>query len=104
MKRIFKVIVPSLLMLLLIYIWRDGKDILNGLFVVFPLMYILLGLICNCKKELIICLIFLSISFLIPINLWFRMGTCIMYVIIWALLSFVSYLIKYKIKVKFKKN
>ena len=44
MKKIFKVIIPSLLMILLIYIWRDGKDILNGLFVAFPLMYIILGI------------------------------------------------------------
>ena len=37
----------------LIYLWRDGKDILNGLFVAFPIMYILLGLISSDKKELL---------------------------------------------------
>ena len=31
MKRIMKFIIPSILMILLIYIWTDGKDILNGL-------------------------------------------------------------------------
>ena len=87
MKRIIKIIVPSILMLLLIYLWRDGKDILNGIYIIFPLIYIILGLICsNFKNELLISLIILSISFLVPINLWFNMGTCIGLVIFYKIL------------------
>ena len=100
MKRIFKIIVPSILMLLLIYLWRDGKDILNGIYIIFPLIYIVLGFICsNFKRELLISLILLSISFLIPINLCFHMGSCIDLVIFYNILSSVSYLIMKKIKV-----
>ena len=99
MKRIIKIVIPSILMLLLIFLWKDGKDILNGLYIVFPFMYILLGIICsNLKKELLISLILLSITFLIPINLWFHMGTCIDLVIIYNTLSVISYLIKRRIK------
>ena len=99
MKRIIKIIVPSILMLLLIYLWRDGKDILNGIYIIFPLIYIILGLICsNFKNELLISLIILSISFLVPINLWFHMGNCIGLVIFYNILSGTSYLIKRKIK------
>lgn len=98
MKKILKIIIPSMLMLLLIYIWRDGKDILNGLYIAFPLMYIILGIICsNMKKELLLSLVLLSITFLIPINLCFNMGTCIELVIIYNILSILSYLIKKKI-------
>ena len=98
MKKILKIIIPSMLMLLLIYIWRDGKDILNGLYIAFPLMYIILGIICsNMKKEILLSLVLLSITFLIPINLWFNMGTCIDLVIIYNILSIFSYLIKKKI-------
>ena len=98
MKRIIKILTPSILMLLLIYIWKDGKDILNGLYIAFPIMYIILGIICsNMKKELLLTLILLSITFLIPINLWFNMGTCIDLVIIYNILSIFSYLIKKKI-------
>lgn len=62
-------------------------------------MYILLGLVCtDLKKELLISLILLSITFLIPINLWFHMGSCIECVIIYSILSYISYLIKNKIK------
>ena len=99
MKKIIKIISPSLLMLLLIILWRDGKDILNGLYVAFPIMYIILGIVSSdLKKELLISLILLSITFLIPINLWFHMGSCIDLVIIYNALSVISYLIKSKIK------
>ena len=99
MKKIIKIISPSVLMLLLIILWRDGKDILNGLYVAFPIMYIILGIVCSdLKKELLISLILLSITFLIPINLWFHMGSCIDLVIIYNTLSVISYLIKSKIK------
>jgi len=98
MKRSLKIIIPSISMLLLIYLWRDGKDILNGIYIVFPLMYIILGLIySDLKKELLITLILLSLSFLIPINLLFNMGSCIDLIVIYNLLSTFSYLIKRKI-------
>ena len=99
MKRIMKIVIPSILMLLLIFLWKDGNDILNGLYVIFPLMYISLGIVCsNFKKELLVSLILLSLTFLIPINLWFHMGTCIDLVIIYNTLSVISYLIKRRIK------
>ena len=98
MKKILKIIIPSILMILLIYIWREGKDILNGLYIAYPLIYIILGIICsNIKKELLLRLVLLSNTFLIPINLWFNMGTCIDLVIIYNILSIFSYLIKKKI-------
>ena len=99
MKRIIKIISPSLLMVMLIFLWRDGKDILNGIYIAFPLMYIILGIITSdLKKELLISLISLSISFIVPINLMFNMGSCIDLVIIYNILSCISYLIKRKIK------
>ena len=98
MKQITKIILPSVLMLFLIYLWRNGKDILNGIYIVFPLMYIILGLICSNKKEILISSVLVSISFLIPINLWFRMGNCIDLVIIYNTLSSICYLIKIKLR------
>lgn len=99
MKKTMKIIIPSMLMLSLIYLWKDGKDILNGIYIAFPLMYIVIGFICsNFKKELLISLILLSITFLIPINLMFNMGNCIDLVIIYNVLSCISYIIKKKIK------
>lgn len=99
MKKLVKIIIPSILMLLLIYIWKDGKDILNGIYIAFPIMFIITGLICsNFKIELLISFTLLSISFLIPINLFFNMGTCVDLIIIYNILGIISYLIKRKLK------
>ena len=94
MKRIIKIIVPSVLMLLLIYLWRDDKDILNGIYIFFPIIYISNSLIYSHIKELILSLILLAISFLIPINLWFHMGSCVGLVIFYSILSGISFFIK----------
>ncbi|MBQ7031951.1 MAG: hypothetical protein IJO32_03180 [Bacilli bacterium] len=103
MKKIFKIIIPSILMLLLIYLWRSGKDILTGIYIVFPIIYIMVGIICSeSLVELIISLFLLSVSFLIPINLMFNMGNCIDLVIIYNVLSFLSLLLKKKIGKKYK--
>ena len=99
MKKLAKIIIPSILMLLLIYIWRDGKDILNGIYIIFPIMFIISGIICsNFKTELLVCFLLLSITFLIPINLLFNMGTCVDLIIIYNILGGISYFIKSKIK------
>lgn len=94
MKKIIKIIFPSILMLFLIFLWRDGKDILNGIYIFFPIIYISNSLIYSHIKELILSLILLAISFLIPINLWFHMGSCVGLVIFYSILSGISFFIK----------
>lgn len=99
MKKILKIILPSILMLILVYLMRGGKDILCGLYFAFPIMYVLLGIIySNFKKELIISMLLTSIAFLIPINLWFNMGNCVDCVLIYNILSCISFGLKKKIK------
>ena len=99
MKSVLKIIVPSILMLLLIYLWRSGKDILTGIYIVFPVIYVLMGIIYSKSKiEFVSSLILLSISFLVPINLMFNMGYCIDLIIIYNILSVITFLIKKKIK------
>lgn len=84
-------------MILLIFLWRNGKDILTGIYIVFPLMYIMLGIFnSDSRNDLLISLILISISFLIPINLMFHMGLCIDLVIIYNVLGLISYLKKKK--------
>ena len=103
MNKIIKIIIPSLLMLLLIHLMRSGKYILDGIYLVFPIIYIVLGLIySNFKKELLISLLLISLTFIILINLYFRMGSCIETMVIYNILSISSYLIKDRIKKKRK--
>lgn len=102
-RRIAKIIIPSAMMLLLIYLLRGGKDILEGLFCWFPLMYIAMGVICtDFVKELLAGMVLTSLAFLIPINLCFNMGTCIGWVLIYIALSCASFFIKELIKKKMK--
>ena len=104
MKRALKIIIPSVLMLVLIYLMRGGKDILAGLFIVFPLMYIAMGIVCSSfLKELLISLLLTSVAFIVPINLWFNMGSGIDLVLIYIALACVSFLIKKLIMKKTKK-
>jgi len=92
-------------MLVLVYLMRGGKDILDGIYIVFPIMYILIGIICSYPiKELLICLILTSVAFIIPINIFFHMGSCLDCVLIYALLACISFGIKKLIQKKLKKS
>ena len=54
MKKILKIISPSILVFLLLYLGRHNKDlILTGIYILYPLIYLITSLI-NAKKELII--------------------------------------------------
>ena len=105
MKKILKIVVPSILMLISIYLMRDGKAILNGLFLLFPIMYVITGIICtDLKKELLFSLLLTSVTFLIPVNLYFDIGgACIVWVLIYIALGCTVYFIK-NIKKKQKVN
>lgn len=95
MKKVLKSVVPSVLMLVLVYIMRNEKDILVGLFFVFPVLFIAIGIICSdFVKEFLVSVLLTSLAFLIPINLCFNMGTCIELVLIYIVLSCAGYLIK----------
>ena len=108
MKFLFKALkitIPPILVLSLIFILRGGVDILAGLLVFFPIIYILTGIICaDWKTELIPFILLADCAFLIPVNLCFNMGACIEYAIAYTALSVISYLIKQKIKTSNKKQ
>lgn len=86
-------------MLFLIYLMRDGKDILSGIYIIFPLLYIAIGVIsCRFIKEFTVSALLTSVAFLIPVNLCFNMGTCIDLALIYLALGAVTYFVKCKIK------
>ena len=101
MKRILNTLCPAVLTVLLIYLMRGGKDILLGLYFVFPAMYVLIGLIHSKQKaDFFLCLLFTSMAFLIPVNAWFHMGTCIDLAVIYIALACISWWTKKKIAKK----
>jgi len=105
MKKALKIVIPCILMLALTYLMRNEKDILLGLFIVFPILYIAIGIICSdFVKEFLVSILLLSLAFLIPINIFYNMGTCIELALIYIMLAIVSYFIKSMIVKKMKQN
>jgi len=104
-KRISVIVLPCACMAALVYFMQGGKNILSGIYIIFPLMYIALGIISSSfLKELLISMILTTAAFLIPINLLFRMGTCIDLALIYVALGTSAYFIKYGIKKAIQKK
>lgn len=98
MKKILSVILPSTIILAINFWGRADKNILIGLFLLFPIIFIIQGIMhSDFKKELLIGFILSSIAFIVPINLWFHMGSCIELLIVYNILGIVSFLVKNKI-------
>lgn len=95
MKRLCKIVIPCILMPSLVWLMRGGKDILDGLYIVFPLMYVVMGLVCKSPLSELLPVMFLtSLAFLVPINLWFHMGTCVELVFVYLFLGCIAYAVK----------
>jgi len=98
MKRILSIILPSNIILAITLWGRADKNILVGLFLLFPIIFIIQGIMySDFKKELLIGFTLSSIAFIVPINLGFHMGSCIELLIIYNILGIVSFLVKKKI-------
>lgn len=97
MKSILKITIPAILICSLCYLLRGGKNILEGIYILFPIIYILIGIL-YIKKEYIITLTLTTIVFIICINIWFNMGTCLDLALIYILISYTSKFIRNKLR------
>ena len=93
-----KIIVPSLVILWLIFALRGGVDILAGLFIFFPILHIAMGVVDKSLPfELFPSMVLANLAFLLPINLLFNMTDCIEFAVAYDLLTLLSFLVKKKI-------
>lgn len=99
-----KILLPGLLVLWLIFALRGGVDILAGLFIFFPVLYILFGVACSKPVELLIGILLTDLAFLLPINLCFHMGTCLGYALVYSSLGAGAFFIKRKIQQRHKQK
>ncbi len=98
MKKILSIILPSIIILTITLWGRTEKNILVGLFLLFPIIFVIQGIMySNLKKELLIGFTLSSIAFIVPINLLYNMGNCIDLLIIYNMLGIGSFLVKKKI-------
>lgn len=96
---ILKIIIPSCIVFAATYLLQGGKDILNAIFFIFPLIFILIGIVCSkIKFELILSLTITSFSFIIPIEIFYNMAGNFQTLIIYNILAIISYFIKIKVK------
>ncbi|UWD50599.1 hypothetical protein NYR90_19865 (plasmid) [Clostridioides difficile] len=98
MKKILSIVLPSMIIIAITLWGRAEKNILVGLFLLFPIIFVIQGIMySNFKKELIIGFILSSIAFIVPINLLYNMGSCIDLLIVYNMLGIGSFLVKKKI-------
>ena len=92
MKKLLGIFAPVILMIISISLLRQNHDILFGIYIIFPLIYISIGM--SGFIELIVKLILTSAAFIIPINIWFHMGSCLELVFLYSFLAVVTYIVK----------
>lgn len=98
MRKILSIILPGMIILTITLWGRAEKNILVGLFLLFPIIFVIQGIIySNLKKELLIGFTLSSIAFIVPTNLLYNMGSCIDLLIVYNILGIGSFLVKKKI-------
>ena len=103
-RRILRIVLPAIFIALLVCAMQGGKNILDGIYIIFPVVYIATVLM-NEKWDVLVSLVLTSIAFIIPINLLYNMGSCIDLLVIYNVIAGITYLIRVVIrKKKDKKN
>lgn len=103
-RRILRIVLPAIFIALLVCAMQGGKNILDGIYIIFPVVYIAIVLM-NEKWDVLVSLVLTSIAFIIPINLLYNMGSCIDLLVIYNAIAGITYLIRVVIrKKKDKKN
>ncbi len=103
-RRILRIVLPAIFIALLVCAMQGGKNILDGIYIIFPVVYIAIVLM-NEKWDVLVSLVLTSIAFIIPINLLYNMGSCIDLLVIYNVIAGITYLIRVVIrKKKDKKN
>ena len=92
---IVKFLLPAALICILLFSLRGGKNVLEGIYLIFPAIFVLQGIFCSDKPILFGAGLVLSeTAFLVFVNMLYRMGSCIDLAIIYATLCVAACLIK----------
>lgn len=103
--RIIKVSAPAVIIALLLYFMQGGKDVLTGLYFIFPLIYSVQGILAE-KRFWIDAIGFglSSVSFLVFVKLFYHMGSCIELAAIYLALGTLAAAVKLLIITRKKDN
>ena len=98
-RRILKIVLPAIFVCLLVCAMQGGKNILDGIYILFPITYVVLTLM-NEKWDVLISLVLTTVSFIIPINLLYNMGSCIDLLVIYNAIAGAIYLTRFLLRKK----
>ncbi|MBN7575798.1 MULTISPECIES: hypothetical protein [Clostridium] len=97
MKKMLSTILPSVLTFLFIFIdshFPYSKWILIGIYILFPIMFIIQTIISfKSINNMLIGFLLLSLSIILPINQWYKMGSIMPAIIVYLVLSLITYLL-----------
>ncbi|AGX41393.1 hypothetical protein [Clostridium saccharobutylicum] len=95
MKKILTIIAPSILTYTYIFIdshFPYSKWILIGIYILFPIMFIAQTIISfGSIKNMLIGFLLLSLSIIVPINEWYKVGSMIVPIIIYSSLGIITF-------------
>lgn len=101
MKKIASIILPSLIILTFILVDSTNpysKNIIVGLYLLFPVIFAVQGFVCSSlKRDFIIGIALSSLAVIIPTSIFYNMGSCVPFVVIYISIAFIIYFIKLKL-------
>jgi len=105
LKKILSALLPGVLIFLLIYIdetvFPDSKNILIGIYIIFPIIYVVQGIIsANSIFVLVIGIVISAVATILPTELWYNMSSLLIPVIIYSLLALLAFYVTNKITKK----
>lgn len=101
MKKILSAILPSLLIVTFMgidSILPPSKNVIAGIYLFFPIIFILQGIVLSSKKIMIIGFSLSSIAVILPISLWYNMASIIPAVIVYLILGITAFFLSSKFK------
>lgn len=97
MKKMLSIILPSLLIFTLISIdhfmlSKDSLYLVVWIWLAFPIIFIIQGVICSdSNKSMIIGFLLSAITVMIPVSIWYNVGSMIIPVIIYIVLGVIAF-------------
>lgn len=97
-------ILPSIVLFAFIWIssmFPESKYIILGIYLFFPIIFIIQGIIySNSKGSMIVGFTLSTVAVILPITIWYKIGNILTPVIIYLLLGMLSFYLCKKIKYK----
>ena len=88
------ILLPPLLIVGLAVGLQGGKNILEGLYLLFPLIFLIQALLCPRLYLLLLGAVLNSVAFLLPIGLLYHMGSCVDLLLVYLIIGAIGYLLR----------